>query len=505
MASPSPIPSPRPDDDEDVHWALSTASALWARGDGAESIKWLRRAAETASDQNCDQRSLELFKAAADATSIMQRSATPAAPLPVPPPAPLTQAPQPIMSPPLRPPMGPSGTLSIQLPLAPPQSPVPPPVRPSARAPQPQPSPPARAPLPQRPAMQPASSAGPPAGTARAAATSQVTVPRAGAPSPGFSSQRPAGVSLTATAPGAIIQARGVLKQTLPSEGANNALPIAAPRVAVPAARPSPGTGGAGAVPSSAAKRADSRKRPLDDRFHFPDEEVTVQRDLAALKRPIAINAGVSADDAAAAAATVRAPPTGATPPVTQTIISGVAPKGLGSPRPEIAPSPVAAPVVNEATSAEPDHGNTPIDDLDEQTSVLQGDEAELDFSGSATGESSAALLDSLEKNELEHDNGSSDVEDPVTGEDSSDLRGNGVAVPSIRPDPMPRIDNPIIHGAGGQSSWTALRVAVRRDASGVRIEAIARGAHLPPGAIGAVLVAQDDESAAALVRLLDS
>ena len=41
-----PIPEPRPDDHEDVHWQLSTASALWARGESAEALKWLRRAAD---------------------------------------------------------------------------------------------------------------------------------------------------------------------------------------------------------------------------------------------------------------------------------------------------------------------------------------------------------------------------------------------------------------------------------------------------------------------------
>ena len=47
----APIPTPRLDDDEDVHWALSTASALWGRGERTEALKWLRRAAEQASAQ----------------------------------------------------------------------------------------------------------------------------------------------------------------------------------------------------------------------------------------------------------------------------------------------------------------------------------------------------------------------------------------------------------------------------------------------------------------------
>lgn len=67
-----PIPEPRAEDDEDVHWALSTASALWARGEPQEALKWLRRAAETASDANRDERSLELFKAAAEFANGLQ-------------------------------------------------------------------------------------------------------------------------------------------------------------------------------------------------------------------------------------------------------------------------------------------------------------------------------------------------------------------------------------------------------------------------------------------------
>lgn len=68
----STFPSPRDDDDEDVHWALSTAAALWARGERNEALRWLRRAAETASDANADERALELFKAAAEVASALE-------------------------------------------------------------------------------------------------------------------------------------------------------------------------------------------------------------------------------------------------------------------------------------------------------------------------------------------------------------------------------------------------------------------------------------------------
>ena len=60
------IPKVRDDDPEDVSWALSTAATQFARGDRAEAVKWLRRAAEAASEADHDSRALELAKAAAD-------------------------------------------------------------------------------------------------------------------------------------------------------------------------------------------------------------------------------------------------------------------------------------------------------------------------------------------------------------------------------------------------------------------------------------------------------
>ena len=93
----APIPPPRLDDDEDVHWALSTAGALWGRGEHVEALKWLRRAAEQASDVNADKRALELFKAAADVAN--QTASSPAPPpvaaAPAPPPAPPRRSPPP--------------------------------------------------------------------------------------------------------------------------------------------------------------------------------------------------------------------------------------------------------------------------------------------------------------------------------------------------------------------------------------------------------------------------
>ena len=71
------IPTPKPNDPEDVSWALSTAEAMWGRGDHAEAIKWIRRGAEAASEAEADDRALELAKAAADLASMVVRMSQP--------------------------------------------------------------------------------------------------------------------------------------------------------------------------------------------------------------------------------------------------------------------------------------------------------------------------------------------------------------------------------------------------------------------------------------------
>jgi hypothetical protein len=55
-----------PSDSDDIRWALETASAMWAKGDHHEALRWLRRAAETASEEGADVRAVELAKMAAD-------------------------------------------------------------------------------------------------------------------------------------------------------------------------------------------------------------------------------------------------------------------------------------------------------------------------------------------------------------------------------------------------------------------------------------------------------
>lgn len=67
------VPSAKDDDPEDVSWALSTAEAMWSRGEHADAIKWVRRAAEAASEVGADLRAVDLAKTAADLTSALAR------------------------------------------------------------------------------------------------------------------------------------------------------------------------------------------------------------------------------------------------------------------------------------------------------------------------------------------------------------------------------------------------------------------------------------------------
>lgn len=80
MDASRPIPSPLDDDHEDVYLALSTATALWTRGEREDALRWLRRAAETAADADEDARALDLFKAAAEVAAKLSAPAEAAPP-----------------------------------------------------------------------------------------------------------------------------------------------------------------------------------------------------------------------------------------------------------------------------------------------------------------------------------------------------------------------------------------------------------------------------------------
>jgi hypothetical protein len=79
----SELPQADSADTDAVQMALQAAHTLWSRGDTTESLRWLKRAAESASDEGADLRSLQLAKAAAELRARLFPSASDA-----PPPAP---------------------------------------------------------------------------------------------------------------------------------------------------------------------------------------------------------------------------------------------------------------------------------------------------------------------------------------------------------------------------------------------------------------------------------
>src|SRR5687767_16013558 len=66
QASQLVVPEPLPDDGEDVTSALETAAIFNAQGDMREAARWVRRAAEAASDVGADMRALTLARVVAD-------------------------------------------------------------------------------------------------------------------------------------------------------------------------------------------------------------------------------------------------------------------------------------------------------------------------------------------------------------------------------------------------------------------------------------------------------
>src|SRR5262245_33606048 len=92
MAKVVALPEPRPDDDEDVVWGLSTATALWGRGERYDAIVWVRRAAEAATAAGQPFRASELGLFANELEEAMVNAArvksSRPAPLPTPPPPP---------------------------------------------------------------------------------------------------------------------------------------------------------------------------------------------------------------------------------------------------------------------------------------------------------------------------------------------------------------------------------------------------------------------------------
>lgn len=73
----SDLPQAETADPDGVQVALRAAHTLWSRGDTTESLKWLRMAAESASDEGADLRSLQLAKAAAELRAKLFRPSEP--------------------------------------------------------------------------------------------------------------------------------------------------------------------------------------------------------------------------------------------------------------------------------------------------------------------------------------------------------------------------------------------------------------------------------------------
>jgi len=114
MANEPRVPEVRDDDPEEVADKLSIAAAMWGRGDRADALSWLRRAAESASDADQDVRALELAKAASELASLGDGAAGAAAPAPEPVPASAPQSTkQPSAAPPPRPKTAPPAKPSI--------------------------------------------------------------------------------------------------------------------------------------------------------------------------------------------------------------------------------------------------------------------------------------------------------------------------------------------------------------------------------------------------------
>jgi hypothetical protein len=135
---PSLLPRPRDDDAEDVAWALSTAEALWKRGERHDAVSWIRKAATAAAEAEADLRVLELAKAAAELSSLLSAGEPTEEILPAAAPAPPTSGP--ISAEPV-----PESAIEVELDEAPvaPRRPPPPPHKkvPSKALPTPNPFP----------------------------------------------------------------------------------------------------------------------------------------------------------------------------------------------------------------------------------------------------------------------------------------------------------------------------------------------------------------------------
>ncbi|MBW2529522.1 MAG: hypothetical protein JRI23_35420, partial [Deltaproteobacteria bacterium] len=76
------FPEAAADDPEEVRSALEIGQAMWSQGNREDALRWLKRAAETASEEGADMRAVALAKAAADRRSMLGQPEAAAAPAP---------------------------------------------------------------------------------------------------------------------------------------------------------------------------------------------------------------------------------------------------------------------------------------------------------------------------------------------------------------------------------------------------------------------------------------
>jgi hypothetical protein len=98
------FPQPEPGDNDDVAWAIQTANTMHKRGDHADAIRWLQRAADAAEEAGDDARLLVLARAAAEFSRASAAPPPPPVQIP-PPPQKLPHAPPQRPSPPPRAPL----------------------------------------------------------------------------------------------------------------------------------------------------------------------------------------------------------------------------------------------------------------------------------------------------------------------------------------------------------------------------------------------------------------
>lgn len=266
------IPAPTESDSETVATALETAAIFSAKGDTAEAIRWLQRAAESAGDAGDDVRTLNLARTAADLTRSMQEAkrASEAAP----PSEPESATPRRLPKPPLRQTPTVPAADDTETPLAlsqrpePPRTVAPSPAQPASTRPPP-PSTRSVTPAPTRPSAVVSGTAG----TASVAPRHRSFGPRSALPG-----ERPVASSSTPT-PGSV-SARGGLKPSWrlsAQSGVETPLAEAGAAEAVEptSVRPRPSERGASRVGAGAARAL--AERPAAESSTPPVEGVAAR------------------------------------------------------------------------------------------------------------------------------------------------------------------------------------------------------------------------------------